>query len=465
MLYTYDDAIKATDQATDKVTTVCKLDFHPRCFKEAHNKIVAGGVISSINNPATSSFIGNAAAATATAGSGGQLFAELGDGNSGEGTSWRGLFSFFNRETQQMSSIRLGTYINNNASVNKVSNSSFKSFVCNNDKHLYSTHISGSQITVEDSVNLEFPLNHSALSDDHKNLVVLGDCSKIFLLHPGQQDGVLRRDNILDTPCDSGFSTSFSGSGRQFASCFQDGTCMIYDVRNVGAGPIKTIHSTRKNSSNGAFRCLKYSRGTDDLLIITEHVGRVHVIDSRDYSNHQVIVLPVNSIPLRSNQGSNISLSNMDHNGNERYLQEDDPRRNALCTPRVIDYNEVINIESNLSKNDESAPGFNPNYTSRNLNNFNLLNSIGVDEEYGMDIDSDLGYETSSLGRRHHRGSTSSTSSLTGSEFDYFDNEISGVDWYEDSQGSHVIIGCCKGLIKWNIDAWSRRSFPSFSML
>jgi hypothetical protein len=412
---------------------VCKFDFHPRCFKEAHGKIVAGGVISSINNNLGTTMMNRA-------------FSELGDGNTGEGASWRGLFSFFNRETQQSSSIRLGTYINNNASVNKVSNGTYTSYVCNNDKYLYSTHISNSSITVDDSVNLEFPLNHSALSDDHKSLVVLGDCSKIFLLHPGQESGRLYKDNIIETPCDSGFSTSFSGSGQQFASCFQDGTCLIYDTRNISGGPVRTIYSTRRNSSNGAFRCLKYSRGTDDLLIISEHVGRVHVVDSRDYTNHQVIILPVNSVPLRSNHGSAVSLSNMN-----RELEEGSST--SVFTPKVMDFNEVVNIEANLSRTEDLNNAFSPNYTSRNLNNFNLLSALDTD------VDSEV-----RLSSREHRGSTSSYSSQ-GSEFDYFDNEISGVDWYEDGSGSHIIIGCCKGLIGWDIDSWSRRTFPSCAML
>ena len=435
IIYTHDDAIKCTDLSTDKISTVCTLDFHPRCFKEAHSKIVTGGVISSINSNSSSTSLMNRA------------FAEMGDGGTGEGASWRGLFSFYNRETQQSLGIRLGTYINNNASVNKVSNGTYTSYVCNNDKYLYSTHISNSAIAVDDSVNLEFPLNHSALSDDHKNLVVLGDCSKIFLLHPGQQDGVLRRDNIIDTHCDSGFSTSFSGSGQQFASCFQDGTCLIYDTRNVGAGPIKTVHSTRKNSSNGAFRCLKYSRGTDDLLVISEHVGRVHVIDSRDFSNHQVIVLPVNSIPQRSELGSSASLVNL--NGIQ------DCSENSIFTPKVMDFNEVVTIESNLAKNDDMNTPFNANYASRNMNNFNLLNAAAFEENSDVTLDV-----------REHRGSTASSySSMSGSEFDYFDNEISGLDWYEDSAGSHIVIGCCKGLIKWDVDSWSRRTFPSYAML
>ena len=52
------------------------------------------------------------------------------------------------------------------------------------------------------------------------------------------------------------------------------------------------ISSTRPHSHNGAFRVCRFSYGLDDLLFISEHQGRVHVVDTRNYVNHQVIVIP-----------------------------------------------------------------------------------------------------------------------------------------------------------------------------
>lgn len=344
-------------------------------------------------------------------------------------------------------------------SLSKVSNSEYSSFVCNNDMSLYNAAINNSQIVIKSSINLDSPLNHSALSDDQKTLVVVGDCSNIFVLHPDQmRDGSLRQDNIIETPCDSGFSTSFDSSGIHFATCFQDGTTLIYDVRNLGQGPLKEIYSTRKNASNGAFRCVKYSRGTDDLLIISEHVGRVHVVDTRDFNNHQVIMLPVNSLPTRSNQPSSTSLNNLSFTNS---LSNDN--KSNVFIPRVLDYNDVLNYEGNLVHTRTRSYNHRNSFGSRSSNNFNLLAALAEETIIEEAMEDDSGEEGSEsenheLLSNHRR----STTSITGSEFDYSDNEISGVDWYENDAGSHIIIGCEKGLVNWDIDSWSRRSFPSY---
>lgn len=407
-------------------------------------------------------------------------FSNLGDGNTGAGPSWRGLFSLFNKNTQESQTIKLGSYINNNVSINKRSNGQYTSYVCNNDMNLYNTDINNTSITVKDSVNLDFPLNHSALSDDGKNLVVVGDSSNIVLLHPDQYGAsTLRRDNIIETPCDSGFSTSFDSSGLQFATCFQDGTCLIYDLRNISGGPMKQIYSTRRHSSNGAFRCVKFSRGTDDLLVLSEHVGRVHVIDTRDLNNHQVIMLPVNDNP-RSRQTSSASLSNiMNQSRSASAIDNVNPN---IYNPKILEYNDILNYEGNLAAvntfENTFGSAYNTNYNSRNFNNFNLLSAIEDEDEdveedddiedadtEGGSSDDQIDEEVSTLGGLHRSSVGSNASATTmASEFDYADNEISGLDWYEDRFGSHIVIGCDKGLINWDIDSWGRRSFPSFRL-
>ncbi|ONH69361.1 hypothetical protein BON22_0511 [Cyberlindnera fabianii] len=429
ILYTHESAIKMTDRSTGKMSTTCELDFHPRCFKEAHDKIVSGGVISSVNANNSNSHMNRS-------------FSNIGDGQSGQGSTWRGLFSFYNRETQESMSIRLGSYINNNASISKIGNSEYSSFVCNNDMSIYNTLITPSSIVVNSSLPLDFPLNHSDLSDDRKNLVVVGDSSNIVFLHPGQEDSTrIHRDQVIETGCDSGFSTSFDQSGLHFASCFQDGTCLIYDTRNVSAGPMDRIYSTRRNSSSGALRCVKYSRGTDDLLLISEHVGRVHVVDTRDFNNHQVIVLPFNTYH-RPRSGRGTTEDHMD-------------TQTGALAARVMEYSDILSLEhSDVSGN---------SYASRNLNNFGLLNAMDSEALYDSDMEEDA-VADHSFNRTRESGASFDSAYSEGSEYVY-DKEICGVDWFEDREGSHVIIGHETGLLSWNIDTWSRRTFPSFHML
>ena len=44
------------------------------------------------------------------------------------------------------------------------------------------------------------------------------------------------------------------------------------------------------------------------------------------------------------------------------------------------------------------------------------------------------------------------------------ENNISGVDWVEDRNGSSLIIGTDYGIMRWNINSWARRSFSSYDL-
>lgn len=504
LLYTFDEAIRATNKLTNKVSVINKFDFHPRCFNVADTNIVAGGVVSSLSTSNHSVSV--------------NLMQEIGFQHP---DSPKGLLGLYNRDTDESLTVKLGFFINNHVSINKVSSTSYNSYVCNNDMHLYSTAIRNSSIELTGSINLNSPLNHSALSEDSKTLLVVGDSQNIYLLHPDQEysHNSLTRDNIIETNCDSGFSTSFDSSGIHFATCFQDGTCLIYDIRNYTKGPLHKISSTRKNTSNGAFRCVKYSHGTDDLLFITEHIGRVHMVDTRDFSNHQVIMLPVNTVQSKHQNAYHLTNINPDPESN-------------IFKPAVLTYDEVVGFEDR-SRNGETPPlditddgtfgvGYISNFGhqnhSRNTSNFNVLSSLTstieedeyededeIDEENsledfndtqellqkfkatasrkaklggGSDTTNSVDSKNSSISTatsgtglvsiNSNNGGEHLTHSRTnsvGSEYDYTDNEISGIDWYEDSQGSHLVVGCDKGLIDWTIDSWSRRSFPSYQIL
>ncbi|KAH3679132.1 hypothetical protein WICPIJ_008740 [Wickerhamomyces pijperi] len=499
ILYTHENTIRSTNKTNNKVTQIHNFDFHPRCFNVADSNIISGGVVSSLAI-SSHTFTPN-------------LMEDRGFQSQ---DSPKGLLGLYNRETDESLTVKLGSFINNHVSISKTPTGSYQSYVCNNDMHLYSTAIRNTSISLTGSLNLNFPLNHSALSEDSKTLIVVGDSQNIYLLHPEQdtQSSRLARDNVIETNCDSGFSTSFDSSGVHFATCFQDGSCLIYDLRNYSNGPLHKISSTRKNTSNGAFRCVKYSQGTDDLLFISEHIGRVHMVDTRDFTNHQVIMLPVNTIQSK-------------HPGAYHSNVAVDPESN-IFKPAVLTFDEVVGFEdssrnpgvSPLDMSDDGPFGFaylnsfSHQSHSRNTSNFNVLSSLTstIEEDeyedensggYGDVFSNDLedtqqlleqlkataSRKNSMKSRREssiHKKNQSLSSvesganlmsnnngeHLThartnsfGSEYDYADNEISGIDWYEDTTGSHLIVGCDNGLIDWTIDSWSRRSFPSYQIL
>ena len=230
---------------------------------------------------------------------------------------------FYNQETETMMTFTLGQFINNCVTLYDRASTQFDLFACNNDGHLYQCDVSNRDVTlVKRYADLKFPLNNASLSHDGQMMVVSGDSNKFAVYnqneltnqfslhydnHPswGSSSHRVRRiprfalpdeseyiENIYEAPnSDHGFYNCFSENDLQFATVFQNGTCAIYDVRNM-ATPMAEISSTRPHSHNGAFRVCRFSYGLDDLLFISEHQGRVHVVDTRNYVNHQVIVIP-----------------------------------------------------------------------------------------------------------------------------------------------------------------------------
>ncbi|KAG0687867.1 hypothetical protein C6P40_001751, partial [Pichia californica] len=209
----------------------------------------------------------------------------------------KGSFSIYNPINSITENIQIGEFITNSVSINKLSTSNsshYRSYLCNNDKFLYQFDITPSRIIqTANPLYLKTALNHSILSNDGKTQIVVGDTSKIFISHPLDNNPILNSNNydIIQTEGDCGFSTSFLPNNNLFITCFQDGLALIYDLRNL-SNPIHKIYSTRPKTQPGAFRVVKTSDYNNDLICISEHQGRVHLIDTRNFNNHSVLLLP-----------------------------------------------------------------------------------------------------------------------------------------------------------------------------
>lgn len=248
---------------SDNESAVAEFCCSPRCIKENGGVIAIGGLTSGPTTP------------------------------NSRYSRMKGHFGYHITQTGFTGSAQIGALINNCVSVNKLSHYNYKSLLCNNDQNLYLINIplDGRPIVPDYSVSMGVALNHASLSPDNKTIVAVGDTSRIFLLHPEEDMRSIAKRDMITTMSDCGFSTCWNGSGYQFSACFQEGVDFIYDVRNISK-PVHVIESTRKQSQNGAFRVCKYSEGMDDLLFIAEHQGRVHVIDTRNFMTHHVIMLP-----------------------------------------------------------------------------------------------------------------------------------------------------------------------------
>jgi hypothetical protein len=109
----------------------------------------------------------------------------------------------------------------------------------------------------------------------------------------------------IETKSDFGFSVEFHSSGVLFGAAFQDGRARLYDIRNLKT-ELADFVSTRVHESAGALRCLKFTQGPEDLMFLTEQHDRVHIIDLRDFDDHQVL-----SIPELGQQGGSAGASDV----------------------------------------------------------------------------------------------------------------------------------------------------------
>ncbi|SCU93949.1 LADA_0G05710g1_1 [Lachancea dasiensis] len=576
------------DQFWSPSQKVVEFDFKSRCFQERNGIIVSGGLMGPDDNGNWGQFTRQAPSALDTDSSGIDMggfsssslepvkvanSSVLSDHNSYSNTeSWKGVLSIYNGERDVSFTYRLGQYINNCVLLHPKTTQHYDLFACNNDAHLYQCDISNRGVElIKRYSDLKFSLNNATLSHDGKTLITSGDSSKFAIYHQNDITGYFSLkydsqpqwgsafirnkripryampdrsgfvDNIYEVSGgDHGFYTSFSESDMMFATVFQNGTCWVYDARKMES-PLAEINSTRKYTQNGAFRVCKFSEGMDDLLFISEHHGRVHVVDTRNFMNHQVIM-----IPDRNSCFSDETPSFTASRRNSMPSQPNDPHITFAASipanelqPQLIPYPKVINCVSNGLENSSdgdnrdkipdhpserrrerrrssfrvrrfstssgvhstSLESIDPSilesrYTGQNyraVDNYNYVSESRRASEISypgsiasrsnpenepvfdrsVEFSEDLGglsggvirpliQESRTQARRatpsilqYSRGSDLSVNSND-------ENSISGIDWMEDEEGSSLVIGTDYGIMKWNINSWARRSFPSY---
>ncbi|KAJ9088122.1 hypothetical protein DSO57_1026252 [Entomophthora muscae] len=134
---------------------------------------------------------------------------------------------------------------------------------------------------------LDFPtaVNHAAVSPDGTKLIAVGDSSQIFLYNIRGND--FEKMSVLSGTGDSGFSCSWNQSSEKFATASQDGYVLAWDLRQTKS---MARFSTHQSSSKGAARCVKFSpSGSIDLLLYSEHVSYINVVDARTFNSRQIV--------------------------------------------------------------------------------------------------------------------------------------------------------------------------------
>lgn len=239
-------------------------------------------------------------------------------------------------------------------------NNQYKSYVCNNDSSLYVLDImNNDKISIKNKIECEHDvsLNNAMNSPTTDKLVaVTGDTSSIFLVDPTSGNSPIQK---LKTKHDSGFGISFHPNGNLLSVAFQDGHCLLYDLRNL-SDPLHEIKSTRPSHQSGGFRTCKFSNSKfSDILAISEHVGRVHLVDLRNLNdqanNHQVIVFPFALDQYGEYKRQLAKDKELLQHDNDDFMEDrDDDKRNNFNNS-----NSNNNINDNDNNNDNINHGNN----------------------------------------------------------------------------------------------------------
>lgn len=522
--HTYEDAIRVLSlrprgETLMKSHDYLRLPYFPRCFNQAlGGVVVAGGVVMSLSKVYQMNIS--------------DLTRRM-NGHS-HTRPLKGLFSLYTPEMDSEMTFKLGEMINNAVTIYPKngtasspdfgpesalpSSSAYTSYVCNNDSSLYIVDVSNNAVTATRSVVCETntSLNNVHQAPDGRLLTVTGDSGNIFLMDPRAEKATI---DTIETPHDSGFGISYHNNENVLASAFQDGNCSLFDLRRREA-PLREIRSTRPGHNSGAFRCCKFLRSPiQDLLVILEHVGRVHLIDLRDLGeeNHQVIVFPfaldqfghykhdrlsIREKLLRSQKGFDFAEededapADIDRIDNHKRFEVFNESSAYFSAPLVYDYDYLVDKNPKLFKDYEyHAPqlpiceedDFLGNRPQLNLPQWNSapvsVNSDCVNTWFDPD---DNGYSSVAPSIDPHdvrerldlEAPEPSQSELSPSDprpyhprfcHDSYQQSVnhthgemglSGIDWFENQ----LYIGCVDGgILSWDINVKARRSFGSFS--
>lgn len=193
---------------------------------------------------------------------------------------------------------------------------------------------------------LHFPIatNHASISPDGRHLVVVGDSTQVYFYHSdnGSSSGTQREAGrepwtpSSQSPLTAGtenalISTSFSPSSILCAVASQDGSITVFNTRYLSSTTphslspvVKTIRTSRSRTYAGAVRSVQFSPAPWDLLIWSEHSGKVSVADTRsNFFKQQTLDVLADAHNIREIDVYGISEDEVCGSGRRRLTRED----------------------------------------------------------------------------------------------------------------------------------------------
>ncbi|WPK27251.1 hypothetical protein PUMCH_004628 [Australozyma saopauloensis] len=472
-------SVKNHDLNSVKSRTYLQLPYFARCFNHAPGGLfVTGGLDNSLAKLAHM-----------------DIPALSESGTKGNRRKPDGLFSVYSPAMATEMTFHLGEMINNAVTIypDQDLTASYTSYVCNNDSNLYVVGISDLGVLVKRNIvcQAKVSLNNVIQSPNQKFLAATGDSGLIFLLDPTKPRATFQ---TIKTDHDSGFGLSFHSNEHTLASAFQNGSCLLFDLRKPNHA-YHEIKSTRPNHQSGAFRCCKFLNSpTQDLLAVLEHVGRVHIIDLRNLSdNHQVVVFPLaldqfsrynyqksricKKLKSKSDvddlESNDINDANDTCTSDVSTIDDDYDRPDRLIHPRweifgdantqfsaplVYDHDYLTNENPKLFKGYEYEPPSPASVFDETNGSLDSKPSTSHREEASTQetvLETTLNStEAQNFRRIFHDLYMQAGNHVNG------EMQLSGIDWYDNQ----LFIGSEDGgFCEWDVNVRGRRSFGSFS--
>lgn len=191
-------------------------------------------------------------------------------------------------ESDWFAQTSVGGSINNALHIAKLGEDT-KLFISNNDKTIKVYNIPNLQRTA----TIDFPtaVNYASVSPDGRKLVAVGDSPEVYLYDIGTSNN---DDYKLVTKLiaseDAGFSCAWNENSDKFAVASQDGQISVWDIRS--SEKLSVLKSKQSPLVTGACRNVKFSpSGSMDLLMYSEHISYINIVDARTFNERQTIRL------------------------------------------------------------------------------------------------------------------------------------------------------------------------------
>ncbi|KAF9202853.1 hypothetical protein BGZ49_007008 [Haplosporangium sp. Z 27] len=137
------------------------------------------------------------------------------------------------------------------------------------------------------SIQLPTAVNYASVSPDGRKMVAVGDTNQVFLYDISVAGGY-QKIGTYTAATEASFSCAWNQSSEKFAVASQDGFVSVWDIRH--SEKICKLGSKQQPQTKGATRCVKFSSsGSIDLLMFSEHVSYINLVDARTFNDRQVV--------------------------------------------------------------------------------------------------------------------------------------------------------------------------------